>query len=203
VPDSRPAPGLLEILSDETAVFIMSVFRRAVVDRIGGFDERFRTNEDYDFWVRAALAGFQFVRNPVPLAYYRRHAASLSANEVRMVAGILRVYRKTLDRCAEGSRAHRIVARQIARFEREYLLAQVREALGRGDAGEAADALRALRASGGGMGLAIAAHALRYTPGLSFRAYRARHRLRAGWRAMVGWRPARPHARPHEGTSIA
>ena len=46
------------ILGDEFSVFIMSVFRRRVYDTIGGFDETLRTNEDYDFWLRAALAGF-------------------------------------------------------------------------------------------------------------------------------------------------
>ena len=61
VPDARPAPDLLTILRDEMAVFIMSVFRREVVDRVGGFDEEFRTNEDYDFWIRAAFAGFKFL----------------------------------------------------------------------------------------------------------------------------------------------
>ena len=104
-PDPRPAPDLLQILADETAVFIMSVFRRRVYETIGGFDETLRTNEDYDFWLRAAIAGFVFVRNDVPLGHYRRRDDSLSASELRMLRGIIRVYIKTrpelLDRPAE------------------------------------------------------------------------------------------------------
>ena len=59
-PDSRPAPTLADILADETAVFIMSVFRRRVYTSIGPFDEELRSNEDYDFWLRAAVGGFTF-----------------------------------------------------------------------------------------------------------------------------------------------
>src|SRR5205085_7121550 len=66
-PDPRPAPTLSALLLDETAVFIMSIFRRRVIDAIGGFDETLRTNEDYDFWLRAAAAGCRFLRNDTPL----------------------------------------------------------------------------------------------------------------------------------------
>jgi glycosyltransferase involved in cell wall biosynthesis len=187
VPDSRPAPGLMEILGDETAVFIMSVFRRSVVDSIGGFDEQFRTSEDYDFWIRAALAGFRFVRNSTPLGFYRRHAGSLSANESRMVGSILRVYRKTLESCPERSVARAVVEQQIARFEREHLKAQAREALGRGDAALAAAKFDALRARYGGVRLALAASALRVLPRVALRVYAARSSLRC----LRGLSPAR------------
>ena len=183
VPDDRPAPDLIEILRDERSVFIMSVFRRIVVERIGGFDERFRTNEDYDFWIRAALAGFRFARNPLPLGFYRRHEQSLSASETRMLAGILRVFRKTLPCCADGTRAHAVVLAQIARFEGELMAAEARDALERNDAAAAAASLSALRARRGrGAFLALAARVLRIAPGAALWAYRARRYIRR-WRS--------------------
>lgn len=194
VHDRRPAPDLLQILRDESAIFIMSVFRREVVDCIGGFDERFRTNEDYDFWIRAALDGFRFVRNPAPLAFYRRHEQSLSANETRMLAGILRVLRKTRLCCANGTRAHDIVVRQIERFEAELIAAEARDALERDDTAAAAASLEALRARGGrGLHIAAAAVALRMAPRTALWAYRARRRMlsvRRSWvrRASAGRR---------------
>ena len=119
--------------TDETAVFIMSVFRRRVYEKIGGFDESFRSNEDYDFWIRAAVAGFRFVRNDKPAGYYRRRDDSLSADELRMLKGILRVYAKTratiLDRPAELA----ILDAQIERFETELVAAEARHALETGD----------------------------------------------------------------------
>src|SRR5688500_13396820 len=90
-PDPRPTPDLVSILADELAVFVMCVFRRRVIDIIGNFDESLRTNEDYDFWIRAALAGFRFTRNDMPLGYYRQREDSLSADDMRMLRGILRV----------------------------------------------------------------------------------------------------------------
>ncbi len=180
VPDHRPAPDLLEILRDDTAVFIMSVFRREVVEKIGGFDERFRTNEDYEFWIRAALAGFRFRRNPTPLGYYTRRSGSLSSNDVRMLAGILRVFRETLPSCAEDTRAHAVIVSQIARFEGELLAAEAREALDRNDAAGAAARLCALRERRGrGALLMIAERALRIAPRAALWAYRARRRVQS------------------------
>lgn len=180
-PDSRPAPDLLEILRDERAVFIMTVFRRQVVDRIGGFDERFRTNEDYDFWIRAAHAGFRFARNDKPLGFYRVHASSLSASDLRMNAGILRVCRKALELCGPDTAAGQILQQQMARFELTRLAAEAREALDRGDAAAAADAIEALRAHEGGSDrvlLALVSRVLRITPRAALWAYRTRQRTR-------------------------
>ena len=53
----------MTILEDEQAMFVMSVFRRSVYESIGGSTKRSRTNEDYDYWIRAAAAGFVFARN--------------------------------------------------------------------------------------------------------------------------------------------
>ncbi|HWF83729.1 MAG TPA: glycosyltransferase [Vicinamibacterales bacterium] len=192
VPDDRPAPDLIEILRDERAVFIMSVFRREVPDRIGGFDERFRTNEDYDFWIRAALAGFGFTRNPEPLGYYTRRSDSLSSNDTRMLAGILRVFRKTLPCCAEGTPEREIVIRQIARFEGELIAAEARDAVERNDTAAAAASLDALRARQGrlrGALFAVAAHALRIAPRAALWMYHARRRLRSAAPISAAGRP--------------
>jgi glycosyltransferase involved in cell wall biosynthesis len=171
--DRRPAPDLAQILRDETSVFIMSIFRREVVERIGGFDERFRTNEDYDFWVRAAFAGFKFTRNPRPLAFYRRHGNSLSASDVRMLAGILRVFKKARETAEPVTEAHRLIEQQIDRFETELLAAEAREALARGDVAAARTNLDALRRRRGGLKIEIAARAFRLAPQTALWAYRA------------------------------
>jgi glycosyltransferase involved in cell wall biosynthesis len=178
VPDPRPAPDLVTILRDETAVFIMSLFRREVVDRVGGFDEGFRTNEDYDFWIRAAFAGFTFLRNPEPLGFYRRRGDSLSASDVRMLRGILRVYRKALPDCPPGTAAGDVIVAQIERFETELLAAQAREALDQGDVRRALTAVEELRDRRGGLALGLFARSLRYLPGVARWAYRARTRSR-------------------------
>jgi glycosyltransferase involved in cell wall biosynthesis len=179
VPDSRPQPDLACILADETAIFIMSIFRARVYERIGGFDEALRTNEDYDFWLRAAAAGFRFHRNDEPLGQYRRRDDSLSASEIRMLRGILAVYMKLrpqlLDRPAELA----ILDAQVARFESERLAAEARAAIEAHDFTAAVDHLAALHDRRGGAVLNVARFMARWTPGLLSMAYELR-RARAG-----------------------
>jgi glycosyltransferase involved in cell wall biosynthesis len=173
-PDPRQPPDLERILEDEQAVFIMSVFRRRVYERIGGFDEALRTNEDYDYWIRAAAAGVRFARNDRPIGWYRRRDDSLSAGEVRMLSGILRVFRKNRPLVAEREAVRAIVDRQIARFENELLAAETREALEKGDYTAAADGFAALHHRRGGAALGVARFAARYAPVLLSKAYQFR-----------------------------
>jgi glycosyltransferase involved in cell wall biosynthesis len=179
VPDSRPAPDLTQILTDETAVFIMSIFRYRVYQTIGGFDESLRTNEDYDFWLRAAAAGFLFYRNDEPLGYYRQREDSLSASELRMVCGILRVYQKLRPQLIDRPAELTILDSQVARFESERLAGEARQAIETGDVAAAADALAALHQRRGGVVLGIARLMARWAPGLLSKAYGIR-RARLG-----------------------
>jgi len=55
----------------ESSILIMSLVQRALFDRVGGF--RTLHSEDYDFWLRALLAGGRHIYNPAILAVYRRH----------------------------------------------------------------------------------------------------------------------------------
>jgi len=115
---------LAEILADETSLFIMAVFRREVVDAIGGFDAALFTNEEYEMWIRAALAGFTFARHTRPLGWYACRPDSLSSNDTRMMRGILRVFGKTRPALAPGSPERAILDAQVARFRRELAAAE-------------------------------------------------------------------------------
>lgn len=110
---------LAEILADETCLFIMSVFRREVIDAVGGFDPAIFTNEEYEMWIRAALAGFTFTRHSRPLGRYACRPGSLSASETRMLSGILQVFAKTRPALRPASPERAILDRQTARFEAE------------------------------------------------------------------------------------
>lgn len=144
-PDPRPPLTLDTIITDEEAVFVMTIFRRRVYETIGGFDETLRTNEDFDYWLRAALAGFRFARNPEPLAWYRRRDDSLSADAPRMLSGALCVCNKA--RALFAVRPEReLLERQIAYYEAELDAAVARQALAAGNREEAARALASLNA---------------------------------------------------------
>ena len=173
-PDPRPAPKLADILADETAVFIMSVFRRRVYESIGPFDESLRTNEDYDFWLRAACAGFVFYRNDQPLGYYRRRDNSLSADELRMLPGILQVFRKLRPHLLNRPHELAILDAQIARFETEHVAAEARGAIAAGDFAAARRHLAALHGRRGGTVLRVAKVMARWTPALLSTVYNVR-----------------------------
>jgi glycosyltransferase involved in cell wall biosynthesis len=173
-PDPRPDPDLRHLLEDETAVFVMCVFRRRVYDAIGGFDEAFRSNEDYDFWIRAAIAGFRFARNDTPAAYYRRRVDSLSADELRMLNGILRVYAKTRTALAHRPDELAILDAQVERFETERVAAEARHALETGNRAAVQEYVTALHRRRGGAMLRLASVMARWAPGLLSRAYHAR-----------------------------
>jgi glycosyltransferase involved in cell wall biosynthesis len=163
-PDPRPVPDLASIIGDEWSVFIMSVVRRHVYTTLGPFDEEMRSNEDYDFWLRAAVAGFTFARNDRPLGHYRIRSDSLSASDVRMIRGILHVYTKLRPVIAERPREMAILERQVSRFETEWLAAEARLALEIADFEAAREHLSALHARRGGAALGVARLLARWAP---------------------------------------
>lgn len=164
-PDERPNPTLATILSDEEAVFIMSVFRRRIYESIGGFNEHLRTNEDYDYWLRAAHAGFRFARNSAPLGWYRVRSESLSSDQLRMVNGILRVYGDFLPRLTPGTPEADILRRQVLRFEAESLAPSARRGIQPRQLNHG-DFLKGLIALRGRPRKRVAAAVARYAPSL-------------------------------------
>ncbi len=72
----------------------MVTVRRACLDRVGRFDAGLRLVEDWDLFLRLALAGYRFRCVPEILVRYRLHAAAVSAD----VVGLLRSGRAVLDR---------------------------------------------------------------------------------------------------------
>ena len=185
--EGYPVLPTAELIADECAVFIMTVFRRAVYDTIGGFDETQWHSEDYDFWLRAALAGFAFRRNPQPLGDYRVRGDSLSRNRSRMIRGMLQTFDKTRSRCAAGTAERKAVDAQITRFTSELMLEEAKDALERGDAAAAAVQLRALHAREGSRIVGVFAWLAEHAPAAAALAYRARG-WRPGW--LRDWRRA-------------
>jgi GT2 family glycosyltransferase len=73
---------------------------RALVLRVGGFDEALRSCEDWDLWLRLAIHGVDGVSVPFVGAYYRRHAASMSRNRPLMLISRARVLVRAWHRIA-------------------------------------------------------------------------------------------------------
>jgi GT2 family glycosyltransferase len=125
--------SLLRLVEVEDSMSILSIFRRNVPERIGVFDESLRRSEDYDFWLRAACAGFKIAVNPKPLGLYRRRPDSLSADEALMLEAMRRPLTKVRQYCSARPEVQAAVDRQLARVAERGLVARARHALVTGD----------------------------------------------------------------------
>jgi GT2 family glycosyltransferase len=65
--------------------------RRAVVGRVGLFNEATRGCEDWDYWLRCAIAGceIRYLHTEEPVAFIRTHATSASRSTERMIRGLI------------------------------------------------------------------------------------------------------------------
>jgi GT2 family glycosyltransferase len=128
--------SLLQLVRAEDSLSIQAIFRRDVLDAIGVFDESLHRSEDYDFWLRAAYAGFRIAINPKPLGLYRRRPDSLSAEEVVMLDAMRRPLLKLRDKCASRPDIIAAIDQQLSRVAERGLMVRARTALISGDMSE-------------------------------------------------------------------
>ncbi len=60
-----------------------AMFRKKAWEQVGGFNERMRNAEDWDFWISLSKKGWWGYVIPQPLWYYRRHGANKSKETFR------------------------------------------------------------------------------------------------------------------------
>lgn len=79
---ARPEPDtvLHALVVHNLCMVHAALVRREVFQRVGSFDEAFRSHEDWEFWLRCALRGcrFGFFESSADRALARRHAANMS-----------------------------------------------------------------------------------------------------------------------------
>jgi GT2 family glycosyltransferase len=94
--------------------------RRAAFERVGGFDERHRSNSEYELWIRLVLSGSRAAMIPTPLAIYYQSSDSISRNRGeswrRVVAALDRVDQdfELDDEQRDVMRKHRRTAMHLA-----------------------------------------------------------------------------------------
>lgn len=124
-----PAPRALRAMFNAMFFGFMphaAVFRKAVFEELGGFDESFRHIADMEFFARACLVGRQFAAAPgPPVAAFRIHAGQISAKE-RDVVRNERARLKTKWGHTSGVAGWWAIARWRLGNVREYLLRWLR-----------------------------------------------------------------------------
>ena len=136
--------SLMTLVQAEDSLSILTIFRRRVLDSIGGFDTNLRRSEDYDLWLRAALSGFGIAVNPTPLGLYRRRPDSISADEMLMLTAIRKPLVKLRTQCADRPEIQAAIDAQLARFAHRAMLLDARTALLHGHTAELAAHLSTL-----------------------------------------------------------
>ena len=59
------------------------MFRRSVLNKIGGYDNELRNAEDYDLLVRILQSGYKGFRIPIPLYRYYIHGENITLQDDR------------------------------------------------------------------------------------------------------------------------
>jgi glycosyltransferase involved in cell wall biosynthesis len=168
-------------IAQENAVSVFAVFRREVVDRIGGFDSRYTGNEDYEFWLRAMNAGFRVLQNRALLGRYRRRPGSVSSDDVRMLTGIIVVLESAAQMRGLLETDRPLIDHRLRWFREELVKAEVRSSLEKRDGVTASQRLRTLSHLRKDWRLAIGARLAAAWPDLAVGAYGLR-------RTLLGWR---------------
>jgi len=170
-----------EPIEREDAISVFALFRREVVDRIGGFDPAHTGNEDYEFWLRAIDAGFVVLQNREVLGRYRRRPGSVSSDDVRMLKGIVGVLESARRMTGALASARPIIDRRLDSFRQELVKAEMRASLEKRDGVTAAERLRTLSRLRNDWKLAVGARLAGVWPDLAVGAYGLR-------RALLSWK---------------
>ena len=175
--DEYPLGGKVSfqrVLARECHIYGEVTARRETLLRVGLYDEDLPTGEDFELWLRVLKAGGRIVYNDRVLAYYRTREGSLTSNDVRLAANLL----KTLDKV---DKEMQLTAEERAtlRHQRERAVAHISRLEGKrafieGDPLGAIAKLTVAANHTGSWKLRAAILALRFAPALLLWVYRRR-----------------------------
>lgn len=100
-----------------------SLIRREVFEAIGGYRERYRSVDDYDFFARASLAGFHLANIPEVLHKIRLHPSSIGSTRAQLQEELAMKIRKNYN----GPK--RIVRRPIIKIGSRWRSKKLKHAL--------------------------------------------------------------------------
>ena len=101
-----PGRGDLAALLDQNVFNGAALFRRRLVDLVGGFDESMRAGcEDWEFWIRVMKAGHRGAIIPAVLYQYRRRPDSMSRT-MNAADGWFELYGRLIETHADAYREH-------------------------------------------------------------------------------------------------
>lgn len=171
------------LLTQRCQVFVSALIRRTAIERVGGFDPKLRSVEDFDLWLRMLAAGERIGYHDRVLVRFLKRRGSLSADPVWMAEHVLIV----LDKLADGPNALALppADRQALEAHRAYFRARLeivhgKRAFFRLDAEKAREHLERANDVFRSPRLRLVCLLLRLFPGVLLKVYRLRDRLIVG-----------------------
>jgi glycosyltransferase involved in cell wall biosynthesis len=111
----RLSKDTLGALLEGNFIFSPTVLaRKSCFEKTGGFDSTVDPHDDWDMWLRLAMAGFQFVNIEEPLADWRIHPGNTSGDKSRMLRTRIAVVDKLERGGALPDHLHRALVRARA-----------------------------------------------------------------------------------------
>lgn len=119
-PELDCAVGRIRLLMEKDAVMIprlvgmdgrlaadlslcTALFRRRILERVGGFDEGMRFCEDTDYFLRLTEHNYRIVLCEVDTLIYRRHGTNATCNEIASEDGLMELIRRRRRRHAAAA----------------------------------------------------------------------------------------------------
>ncbi len=70
-----------------------TMIRRDILNQLGGYDESFNRQDGYDIWLKI-IYEYKIANINKPLFYYRKHAKSLTSNEIQILGTRAKIFKK-------------------------------------------------------------------------------------------------------------
>jgi len=89
-------PIIEKFIDSNRLVVSAPLFKSSLLKKVGLFTPALRSMEDWEFWLRCAMAGacFHYDSNPDTMTLIRVHASSLSQNNPRMLSHMISIREK-------------------------------------------------------------------------------------------------------------
>jgi GT2 family glycosyltransferase len=124
-----PTAGQREEILRRNFVFGHAAVRRQRLLDVGGFDELIRWTADWELWIRMILSGSAVGCVDEPLAVYRLHEGSLTAQRLSLARGRIQTLEKTARNPVLSNAEFTTVADARRRATLELTLLELRESL--------------------------------------------------------------------------
>ncbi len=178
--DLSPSTGSVtfeSLVTQRCNVMVSVTARREMIERVGMFDEKLRSVEDFDLWLRVLKAGGRIKYHRRVLVRYRRWQGSLSSDPVWMCKHVLQVLEKASRTFDLSSTERQTLDRARSGFSAKLMLQEGKRAFFHGDTKAAINNLTEANAFFKSRKIKLTLWLLRLTPQLLLRAYNVRDRF--------------------------